>query len=913
MKRPLLRFHRHANRDFVIAAAIAALLTIGFAAWIVFRFGSLSFTEAIDDFGEAAAALIAAATCLLAALGQRGRMRLAWALFAGSALVWAAGEGAWSYFEVIRGQQVPFPSLADVGYLGAVPLAIAGIAVFPGRHRAASRFASLLDGAIMAGALLLISWATVLGTVYRAGTGTPLVAVLGLAYPASDIVIAVMALMLVGRTAGSARLPLLLVAAGLFANLLSDSAFAYLTTVNTYGPAQPVDIGWVAGYLLIALGAARAALVAGTAPGADDRALGRWTVVLPYIPVTIAAVMAVLKNVSSAPDPFLLWDLMIVVGLVILRQFIVIWDNQTLNQKLESQSAALRDSEAHFRSLVQNSGDVVLLADAEGKVRFVSTSIDRFFAYSPTELVGQPFTELLHPSDRPAFASGLKRSLTASAHPVLVSCRFQHKLGSWTHCEVTITNLLHRSNEPALVLNIRDVTDRKEMEERMAYLAAHDPVTNLPNRVAFRKQVDEALERSAPGRAIAVLALDIDDFKLVNDALGQRAGDDVLGMIGGRLGKIVSAGDVVARIGADEFAILMKTVLNEDQPVRLAERIFQHFRTPFKVEEREMVMRISIGIAGQAAIEDTAENLIRNADIALNAAKAHGKGRFERYEAKQHAAISERMALQSDLGHALERRQFVLHYQPAVRLGDGMIMGFEALVRWHHPRRGLLSPGDFLALAEETGMISALQRWVLGQACADGKQWQLSFPAESPLQVSVNISQHGLAEADLVADVTNACTAAAFPPERLVLELTEGATLEGKATVSRLLELHERGVSVALDDFGAHAAPLSALRDLPVDIVKLDHSFVARMATSPTDATVARAVVDLGNKLGMITMADGIERADQLAALREMGCLAGQGYYLSRPLPAAAVERLLAECAGEGGLVLPSFRLERAS
>jgi EAL domain-containing protein (putative c-di-GMP-specific phosphodiesterase class I) len=271
------------------------------------------------------------------------------------------------------------------------------------------------------------------------------------------------------------------------------------------------------------------------------------------------------------------------------------------------------------------------------------------------------------------------------------------------------------------------------------------------------------------------------------------------------------------------------------------------------------------------------------------------------------------MELESELGHALERRQFVLHYQPTVRLGDGTIIGFEALVRWNHPRRGLLSPGDFLGLAEETGMISALQRWVLGQACADGKHWQLSYPVEPALQISVNISQHGLVEADLVADVTNACIAAAFPPERLILELTEGATLEGRATVSRLLELHERGVSVALDDFGAHAAPLSSLRDLPVDIVKLDHSFVARMTTSSTDATVAQAVIDLGNKLGMITIADGIERADQLVALREMGCLAGQGYYLSRPLPAAGVERLLAACAGDGGLILPTFRLERAS
>ena len=903
---------RHANRDFLVASVLAGLLTIGFGAWMALRTDGDATTDALRRFGEAAAALIAAVACTVAATQHSGRSRFAWVLLGTGALFWAVGEGVGAYYEFI-GEQLRYPPITDIGHLAFVPLAVAGIAVFPGRHRGATRIAFLLDGAILAGALVLISWATVLGSVYHAETGVGASAVTGLAYPISDIVMAVMALLLVGRTSGHGRLPLLLVMTGIFANLLADSASVYLTTVTGEAPPQIMGTGWAAGFLLMALGAVRASLLAGSATRADDRPPARWTIVLPYVPVAVAAVIAVLKNVSGPPEALLLWDLMVVVALVIVRQFIVILDNQTLNEKLATQTLALQDSEDHFRSLVQNSGDVVLLADAGGVVRFVSTSIDRFFAYSSTELVGQPFSELLHPSDQPAFATGLKKALTASALPVVVHCRFRHKLGSWTHCEVTITNLLHRSSSQALVLNIRDVTDRKDMEERLAYLGAHDPVTNLPNRIAFHRLVDEALEKSAPGRTIAVLALDIDDFKLVNDALGQRAGDDVLGMVGGRLGKIVSAGDVVARIGADEFAILMTTVLNQDHPVRLAERIFQHFKAPFKVEEREMVLRLSIGIAPQTEVEDTAENLMRDADIALNAAKARGKGRYERYEPTQHAAVSDRMDLQADLGHALEKRQFVLHYQPAVRLRDGMILGFEALLRWDHPRRGLLAPGEFLTLAEETGMVTALQRWVLGQACADGRQWQLRFPVEPTLQVSVNVSQRGLAEADLVAEVTHACTAAAFPPERLILELTQGATLEGLAIAARLLELHERGVSVALDNFGAHAAPLSALRDLPVDIVKLDHSFVARMATSSTDATVARAVIDLATALGMTTIADGIERADQLAALREMNCPAGQGFYLSRPLPAAGVDRLLAACGGDGGLVLPSFRLERAS
>jgi diguanylate cyclase (GGDEF)-like protein/PAS domain S-box-containing protein len=904
---------RHANRDFLAAAVLATLLTIGFGAWMALRpQGDPQSDDALRRFGEAGAALIAAVACMVAATFHSGRSRFAWVLLGTGALAWAAGEGIGAYYEFI-GEQLRYPPLTDIGHLVAVPLAVAGIAVFPGRHRGASRVAFLLDGAILAGALVLISWATVLGGVYHSHTGVGASALTGLAYPISDIVMAVMALLLVGRTAGAGRLPLLLVMTGIFANLLADSASVYLTTVTGQAPAAIMGTGWVAGFLLMALGAVRAALLAGSATRADDRAPGRWTIFVPYIPVSVAAVIAVLKNVSGPPEALLLWDLIVVVALVIVRQFIVIMDNQTLNQKLASQSAALRESEDHFRALVQNSGDAVLLADADGMVRFASSSIDRFFAYSSTELVGQPFSELLHPEDQPAFAAGLKKALSASALPVVVHCRFRHKLGGWTHCEVTITNLLHRSSSQAIVLNIRDVTDRKDMEARLAHLAAHDPVTSLPNRLSFRNQLDAALERSVPGRAVAVLALDIDDFKLVNDALGERASDDLLGMIGGRLGKLIAPADVVARLGADEFAVLMQNVVQEDEPVELAERIVEHFKAPFNVQEREIILRLSMGIAPQAGRGDTAETMMRDADIALNAAKALGKGRFERYQPQQHAAVSDRMELESDLARAIQRRQLVLHYQPAIRLKDGVLLGFEALVRWNHPRRGLLSPGDFIALADATGLIVPLQRWVLGQACADGRHWQIQFPAAEAMQISVNVSRRGLEDADLATDVAHACTAAAFAPGRLVLELTQGATLEGKDTLARLLELHEGGVKLALDDFGAGSAPLTALRDLPVDIVKLDHSFVARMADSATDATVARAVIDLGNTLGMMTMADGIERAEQLAALQALGCVAGQGYFLSRPLTAAAVERLLAECdAAGGGLRLPSFKLARA-
>jgi diguanylate cyclase (GGDEF)-like protein/PAS domain S-box-containing protein len=910
-----LRPRPHANREFGIAAALGGLLVIAFGAWVSLRLGGTALTEAVDDLGEAVAAAMAGVACAVAAARNRGRTRVAWALLAAAAASWTIGEAIWSYIEVIRGHQVPFPSLADIGYLAAVPFAIAGIAVFPGRHRTASRLAFLLDGSIMAGALLVLSWATVLGLVYRVNSGTLVPALIGLAYPVSDVAIAVMALLLIGRMARSMRLPMLLVAGGLFANLLSDSAFAFLTANGSYGPVQLVDVGWVAGFLLIALGAVRATLVPAAVLKMDDARAGRFVFFVPYISVAVAASVVLEKTVTGAADPFLMWATAAVVALVITRQFIVIWDNSNLNQKLQAQTAALRESDAHFRSLVQNSGDVVILMDDNGMVQFVSSSIDRFFAYGATELNGQSILELLHPSDRSTFEGGLKKAMAASAHPVTVACRFRHKLGSWTHCEITITNMLHQASPQAVVLNIRDVTDRKEMEERMAHLAAHDPVTSLPNRIAFRNQVDETLLQS-PGRGVAVLTIDIDDFGVINDAMGQHAGDDLLGMIGVRLEKIIRQGDVVARVGGDEFAVLMKSVVQDDQPARLAERIFELFRAPFRLEQREVVCRLSIGIAVQVRAEDTAETLMRNADIALKAAKQHGKGRWERYAPEQQATITDRMELESDLQHAIERRQLVLHYQPAVRLSDGALLGFEGLLRWNHPRRGLLAAADFIPLAEETGMVGPLQRWVLGQACADGRRWQWNVgqAIQTPLTVGVNVSHRGLADPNMVGDVMHACAGAGFPPQRLVLELTKGGSLEPAENLARLNDLHERGVKLALDNFGADAAPLTALRDLVVDIVKLDRSFVERMTSSATDWAVARAVTELGNSLKMMTMADGIERAEQLAALRSIGCYAGQGYYVSRPLAAAGIDRLLSECSNEGGtLRLPSFGQERSA
>lgn len=607
---------------------------MAFGAWITLRWGGVSLTEGIDDIGEAAVAFLAAGVCGLAARRHQGRIRVAWILIGVSAFLWAAGEAVWSFYEVGLRQQVPYPSLADAGYLGAMPFAVAGILLFAAANRRTiSRLAGVLDGAVIAGSLLVVSWGTILGTVYHAGSDSLTSQLIGLAYPVSDVVVLTMVLLLVGRVHRSAQLPLSLLAAGLLANLLADSGFAYLTTVNTYGPAQPIDIGWVAGYMLIALAALRAAQLPITRSSASDVLARRWRQFLPYIPVAAAAAVTVGSNlVTGSIEPFLFWGLMVVALFVVMRQFIMLTDNMALNRKLEVQAAGLREREEHLRSLVDHSSDVVTVTDREGIIRFQSTSAERIFAYSPAELVGHRLLDLVHPGDRGNLQAQLDQVLKASAHPTSVDCRLRHKLGSWSPCEITITNLLYLPSVQGLVLNIRDVTERTELEEKVSHSAVHDALTNLANEPAFRVHLDLALSNLILGRGVSVLFLDIDDFKAINETFGHKVGDQILTGVGARLEQIVRPGDVVARLRSDEFAILLRNMPNAGVAASVGARILEQFQAPFRVDRQDVGVAVSIGAAGLLSGTETADELLRNADLALQVAKTTGKGRYQRYE-----------------------------------------------------------------------------------------------------------------------------------------------------------------------------------------------------------------------------------------------------------------------------------------
>ena len=492
---------------FFLAASACALVVAVFTLWMTFGWAGVTVTQWLDDIGEFVAAFLAAAACWVAAGRHRSRSRTAWRLIAASAFAWGLGEVAWSYFELLAGQAVPFPSLADVGFLAAVPLAAAGMLAFPAApERTSPLIRSVLDGLIVASSLFVVSWATVLGTVFRTSGGDVFAQLIAIAYPAGDVLIGTVALILARRAPREQRLPFLLLAGGMVANLLADSGFAYLTAVNKYGPGNTIDAGWVAGYLLILL----AALAAGSRPPVLAMAEGNpgaGTRLLPYLPLAGAIGVTVLEQIANESlDPVVFWCLLITVTFVLVRQMLLLGENGALIARLESLSANL------------------------------------------------------------------------------------------------------------------------------AYQAFHDSLTDLANRAAFRSELDRVLQSSRNREAVAVVALDLDNFKAINDNYGHGVGDELLKQVGRRLLHTVRPGDLVARLGGDEFGVVLGSIQDPELAPRVVERIVSELRRPFSIGGQAIKVEASVGFAFSAGSEVDIEALLRDADQAMYRAKTEAKARLRRQD-----------------------------------------------------------------------------------------------------------------------------------------------------------------------------------------------------------------------------------------------------------------------------------------
>ena len=554
-----------------------------------------------------------------------------------------------------------------------------------------------------------------------------------------------------------------------------------------------------------------------------------------------------------------------------------------------------RQIEDRFRSLVQNSSDVIMLIDRELMVRYLTPSVERVFGYEPSALVGARLTTLVHPDDLPRAGAFLAEAMNRPGVTVPVEWRVRHQNGSWLHAETIGNNLLDDPTVRGLVLNTRDVSERKALEGRLMHQAFHDPLTGLANRALFKDRVEHALARATRRRStVAVLFLDLDDFKAVNDSLGHAAGDELLIAVARRLQGRLRRADTIARLGGDEFAILLEETPAIREAAHVAESVVDALRAPFSLQDRSVLINTSVGIAISTASTESAEELLREADIAMYVAKGHGKGSYRVFEVGMSEVAMERLALKSDLQRAIDHQEFVVCYQPYVALRTGRISGVEALVRWSHPERGETLPADFIPLAEESGLIVPIGRWVLRQACHQALLWQHQFPSNPPLTMSVNLSARQLQDPDLVQDVAAVLAETGLPAEGLVLELTESTLMqETEAAIAKLQELRQLGLRLAIDDFGTGYSSLSQLQRFPIDILKIDKAFVDGVATGSDASALAHAIIALARTLHLRTVAEGIERAEQWDRLRALDCDLGQGYYVARPLAAEEAGVLL--------------------
>ena len=812
--------------------------------------------------------------------GRRG-----WLCLGTAGLLWAAGQAV----HAASGRTGPVTQLV---FLGAVTLLIVGTLLHPAV--ASSRLSlvrSLLDGVIVVSAFLLLLTAIASATDPSGSSTTP-ASLLELVDALIDLVVFGVMLIALGRMRRGNRRSLGYLLAGLS---------CAVAATDTYAAGRPFDALWLAAFLLLwiasrAPGGAKAP--ADTTTGRADSTprqnlLRRVVGVLPY--ASVGVVLTVGGTIYFRAQ-FILTSThtvvaLVMIGAMIARQSVSVMDASAAARELAR-------GEAYFRSIVQGSSDVTTIIDENLRIVWLSPSIRTQFGVDERYAVGRSVREIVHPDDHPELERAIREALDRTgARPGTASVRTRVPAvdGGWREVETSFANHLDTPEIQAIVLHTRDISERSALEHRLHEMAFTDALTSLPNRRLFLDRIEQARTRlTETGETYTVLAVDLDGFKAVNDLYGHGAGDALLAEMGARLRAEVRDTDTVARLGGDEFAVLVRD--GADAGMLLADRLVETVGAPYELDQVTAHVSVSVGVAAADRGDDGAV-VLRNADLALRHAKQTGKKHAEVYQPALHQGALDRVALEQDLAGALDRGEIRLAYQPIFDLSRGVIVGAEALMRWHHPVRGEVSPGEFIPVAEDSGQIVELGSWALGEGARQLAAWDA---AGHSLQLGVNVSTRqlrGSAERGwpLRDDLAAACAAAGIPPHRLVVEITESAFLHSFDTALAELEaLRALGAHIALDDFGTGYSSLSYLRRLPVDILKIDREFVSGMTTEDHVAALAELVVRLGERLGMEIVAEGIETAAEAEGMLGIGCVLGQGFHLGRPSSPAEFDRLLA-------------------
>ncbi len=599
-----------------------------------------------------------------------------------------------------------------------------------------------------------------------------------------------------------------------------------------------------------------------------------------------------------------------------LAALVLLFDFYTVYQYLQLHRIRrqLAERDQLFQLISENAVDMIALVDCDGHRLYNSPAYQKVLGYSPEDLKTTSSMEQIHPDDRLRVLQAAENA-RMSGQGERVEYRIRHKDGSWRTLESTASAIRNAKGQTdKLVIVNRDITERKRAEELLAHSAFHDALTNLPNRALFLDRLQHALTLSKrhANYKFAVLLIDVDDFKIVNDSLGHPAGDELLIKIGQRLKDAVRRADTVsrprsngvpdkpsnddtlARLGGDEFTILLDDIRDPIEAVRVAERVQAELATPFAVNQQEIVISASIGIASSTSPHTQAEDLLRDADIAMYRAKQAGKARCEVSDPAMHANAVKRLRLETDLRKALDLGEFRVHYQPIVSLQTGKITGFEALTRWQRPE-GILSPIAFIAVAEEIGLIIPMNRQLLREACQHLLSWQSEFPSSPPLTMSVNVTSKEFAQPDLASEIAKTLQQVGLDPACLQLEIVETIAMgDAEKSGQVLAQLKALGVRLSIDDFGTGYSSLSRLRRIPVDTLKIDRAFISHMDSDPESREIVRIIIMLAHNLGLKVVAEGTETEEHVNLLKQLNCEMSQGYFFSRPADDRAMSKLLA-------------------
>ncbi|WP_420079516.1 putative bifunctional diguanylate cyclase/phosphodiesterase [Streptomyces sp. JL4002] len=897
---------------------VLAVVSGGYAVGAALNWGSEELAEIMGDFGLSAAGLLAAVSCYTYARTIDSRERPAWLLFAFSSLMGACGNAVWGWYEVVLGEEVPKPSVADFAFLCFAPPAIVGLLVLAKRPVNRAGWVCLgLDSWLIGGSLLTLSWSLALAhaarTAQSGAPGSVPRAALSLAYPLLDIALVSMVLVLHFRRSETNRSAVNTAIAALALTVLSDALFTSPLLSAEYQSGQLLDAGWFAGSLLLAYapwGARR--LPPGPVPAGPARRdrhhsrpiTGSLPALTPYLAAAVCT-LGILYNVVDGRkvDRMVVFTGCTVVLALVIRQGIMLLDNIALTQELAQK-------ENHFRSLVQGSSDVIMIAAPTGTLRYVSPAAAGVYGREAEELVGTELAALIHPDDLGRVVHEVRRFLAAAPaeEPTTrIECRFASGTGEWMNVESTVNR-----HQGGLILNSRDVTERVRLQAQLQHSAEHDPLTDLPNRALFTRRVRQALAgRRAGDRSTAVLFIDLDGFKAVNDTIGHQAGDELLVEAARRLQDSVRAGDTAARLGGDEFAALITGDGSRDRSARefqvreIADRLRTTLSQPYRISGNEVRVAASIGVAF-ADPGITPSDLMRNADLAMYRAKAGGKDRVELYAPQMQAEVVRKAELAGRLRTALHEGEFALLHQPVVSLATGEIAAVAAQARWRSAQGILFTPAEFLRVAEYseggaagqgTGQSDAsrtaeLGRWLLEEAVEQAAD---RHRAGHDVPVAVRMTaQRLLGSAVPLGSVEALLTRHGLPSGALVLELAvPDPRVPFDDLERRLAALHRLGVGISLDGFGSGYAAISALRRLPVDMLKLDRGLVEGVVESARLHKITAGLLRIANDLGMRSVADGVDLPEQVMALRAMGCTHGQGKAFSGPLDEYRLRRAL--------------------